>query len=182
MSDFNPRVRYMNVGFIMFMPFVDYLNLWKTRALLNLFNYYQKPIVLISVALVDFVLWCIIFTVSAIMIGDFPPLRMDINEAYWVRASADIEAWSIMGLDPWVRIFYTYPFANYFWVGMVPGIWLWLNVFAVAITVALRKSRGILRYALFVLDIENHPVGFVAATAVAGVYGIAVSMYVLLSN
>jgi hypothetical protein len=67
------------------------------------------------------------------------------------------------------------PFANFFWAGMVPSIWLWLNLAAIIITRLLSKTSRIFGSLFNILDVDEHPirsVGFVAGTIGSGAYGV----------
>jgi hypothetical protein len=139
------------VSFIFYMPFADYINLWKTRTLINLFRRYSTSSFVIAVALCDLVIWYIIFTLSTIAFGAIPHLRTDLNDAYIDRLETGIEGWDIWGsgLSSWgiedrTYIFRFFPFANYFWAGMVPALWLWLNVVAATISIVFAKRSRFL--------------------------------------
>lgn len=180
------KIRAVAFGLLVTMPFIDYLNLWKTRGLISLFHYHKTSVIVIAVALVDLVIWYFVFTLLAMIFQVIPlPGPGDIQTSYFYRMSTEIEEWNIWGMAYPSAMFYYYPYANYFWIGMVPAVWLWLNVAAAAVTMVFAKSQRILGFWLYALDIENHPlrsVGFVAATSIAGLYGVAVSIAFLLSD
>jgi len=74
-----------------------------------------------------------------------------------------------------VGMFVAFPTANFFWAGMVPSIWVWLNLVTVILTMLLNKTSRVFRFLFERLDVDEHPirsVGFVAAIIGAGAQGI----------
>jgi hypothetical protein len=134
----------------------DYLNLWKTRALLQFFANRQRshPIIFM------------VFVACADLIGGFIVFYTIIGVLIF-RTTIDWEMFQ--------GLVYELPFANLFWAGMVPSLWLWLNLMAVTFTTLMNKSSRYFEFMFHRLDVEEHPirsVGFVAATTVCALYGI----------
>lgn len=61
------------------------------------------------------------------------------------------------------------------WVSMLPSIWLWLYVIASLLARLMAKSAPLLRFLLYFLDIDKHPIrsiGFIAAILVVTAYAV----------
>ena len=167
----------------------DYLNLYKTRIIIDWLNLIDKPawIYLICLLFVDFVFGLILFQFissiiltlailfDVVVLGDDDPIYEDVGLKNLFSISnydfAPGALLSLVKLDNHGSVL--------FYAGMVPSIWLWMVVGATILTRFLVKSRSILAFLLWFLDIEKAPfrsVGVVASIFVFGVTLIALSV------
>jgi hypothetical protein len=73
----------------------------------------------------------------------------------------------------------SYEFAMLFLPGMLPSVWLWLYAAATLIVRLAARSRPLLRFLIYMLDIDKHPirsVGIVAAMLLSAGYAVVVAI------
>jgi hypothetical protein len=169
----------------------DYLNLAKTRALLKIFNLPRRRslFVLIVVAIGDFVIWIILFWVTSLFLFIFVEIVVGNGLKYLnfnVLFSWDYLSSKVPDAIPNLFSASHTPvkITNYFWAGMVPSMWLWLNVVAISVTIFMNKASRVFEVLFYMLDVDEHPVrsvGFVAASIITGIYGTRVIIGLLVS-
>ena len=89
--------------------------------------------------------------------------------------------WKSFNFTP---MFFEIPSANFFWAGMIPSVWLWLNLAFITLTTLMTKNSRTFEVLFYMLDVEEHPVrsiGFVAACIVTGIYGIGLGVKILVA-
>lgn len=196
----NFMVRGMIISILVWSLAMDYLSLLKTRLVIGALDRTQTPhtvprILLIGAA--DFVVGFCIFVLGVIVgmaIGEI------ISSAYFF-AQCPSCAGHIPSLEYelLVAIIHTFPnkyanffptlvsyiysgrlsniFAILFFASLVPSIWLWLYLASSLLTRVITNSSRPIRFLVYFLDIDHHPirsVGIVAATLSLVIYLIVV--------
>jgi hypothetical protein len=163
----------------------DYINLAKTRSLLKIFNFSKRRrlFVLIAVAVGDLIIWIIIFWATTFLLFILIDIAARENHRQYVDWSG-LLSWhylSTTAIPAAIPDLFSSDVpavvANYFWTGMVPSMWLWLNLVASCMTILMNKSSRVFELLFYMLDVEEHPVrsvGFVAASIITGIYGVRV--------
>jgi hypothetical protein len=169
----------------------DYLNLAKTRSFLKIFNFARRwrVSVLIAVALGDFIIWIIIFWATTLLFFVLSLIAMGANLKDF--NFSHMLSWNYLSStiphaipNPFSSSYAPVETANYFWAGMVPSMWLWLNVVAISVTILMNKTSRVFEFLFYMLDVEEHPVrsvGFVAASIITGIYGVRIIIGLLVS-
>jgi hypothetical protein len=155
----------------------DYLNLFKTRAILSIIAARQinRASILVVIVFADFVVGYAIFSLT------FGPIILPF-----------------LGENPlWVEILFLWPppffisflwppvitfsggTAPLFWAGMVPSIWLWLYVAATLIARLAIRSAPLLRFLMYLFDIDQHPIRSVGIVAAMLAMVLAMAMTIL---
>jgi hypothetical protein len=154
----------------------DYFNLLKTRMVLDIIAARQisRASVLIIILFTDLLLGWVIFQVT------FIPVFFFVGE---LISSGPVEAlidiyyrFKAFGLT-YVSLFapLSYALTIFFLPGMLPSVWLWLYVAATLIVRLAVRTAPLLRFLMYLLDIDKHPirsVGIVAAMLISGAYTI----------
>jgi hypothetical protein len=155
------------VQFAVWLPWsilIDYVSLFKTRLILAVLTRRIRPILVVAILGIDFLVYLIIFNAGLRLLASVPlsfiiPLGglhpVDIYKGFVFVVPTFI----ISPREQLLDIF--------FWAGFAPSVWMWLYVLALFVTRGLLRSERILNWLRWALDVEKAPfrsIGAVAAT------------------
>jgi len=174
MLEIAPGLFYSVVAYAIWSIVPDYFNLLKTRKVLGLITAHKisRPAVLVAILVADFLVGYAIFIVSCLPMGLF-----SLHLVYFLLGKGGVD-WhhvvSNFSFDPLpLSAGFEWPFAMFFWSGMVPSIWLWFYVAAILVVRLVARAAPVFRFSIYFFDIDQHPirsVGVVAAALVGCVY------------
>lgn len=170
-----PGLWYSLLAYAIWSIVPDYINLLKTRKVLDLITTHQidRPSLLAVILFVDFILGYAIFIISC-----WPMGLLSLH--FWLFLLGELD-WnhlvSNFGFSPLpILAGFKWPFEMFFWSGMVPSIWLWFYVAATLIVRLAVVSAPVLRFSIYFFDIDQHPIRSVGVVAAA----LAGCLYVVL--
>lgn len=160
---------YTSVELTLWVPWsilIDYLSLFKTRLILEVFTrlHQRSGIATVAIIGVDFIVYKLLFSLGltlmtagtmAVGSGSFG-IWLDFFRIENIQHTFTTH-WKIK--DDLIFVF--------FWSGFAPSIWMWLYVLALFVARALLRSERIVNWLRWCLDVEKNPfrsIGAVAAT------------------
>jgi hypothetical protein len=164
---------------------IDYLSLFKTRAVLRLLTL-TLTMVAIGILIMDFLVYKILFRIGlALNLAEMslfstPHLPcpdepyLDCIKVVVGMAFQTTEEFAWLPLFPAPRGFN----GILFWAGFAPSIWMWLYVAALLVTRALLRSEKLVNWLRWFLDVEKAP--FRSIGAVAAVLAFIASVAIIL--
>ena len=170
------------VGWIAYAVVVDYVNLLKTRALVNVLvnREIQNFLLLLIIFFIDFGLGMMIFTIGLEFVLFIFPLILMVSFADFIDFITSVFPLIILinaiEISPTLLTHDSvFPITNLFWASMAPSVWLWLYLMGALITRLITRSKRAINFLNYFLDVAKHPfraVGVVAASLISILYGI----------
>src|ERR1051326_5932370 len=184
----NPEAMISFIYWIGWSFAIDYVMLYKTRVVLKILAKRSISIILsIFLLLIDVVVGVIVFVIgvsvmfvmTSITFG--ASLRVGVIEDTFLKLLAPVLLLLLRPTSDSLWLIYistlkpSLPGLSnvMFYAGLLPSIWLWLYIFSAVITKLALKFAPSIRFVVFFLDVDEHPiqsVGIVAASTVTAAY------------
>ena len=148
---------------------IDYVSLFKTRVILRALMRIRLILVAITILVIDFMFYSIIYAVGA-----FVMIRISM---YFMPEVLALQLSSNIFVDfvKWLSDAFALPLCPdrtravwdfiFFWSGFAPSIWMWLYVLALFVTRGLLRSERIVSWLRWALPVETNPFRSIGAAA-----------------
>jgi hypothetical protein len=167
-SPFSPLVDFL--FWLAWSIVIDYVSLFKTRLILRIFTRLRRinATAAVPIMVIDYVVYVVIFCIGVTLLS-LGTLAAARGEQGWTVLTGGFPFIVLnRAIDNFViapRAFGIYEM--FFWVGLVPSIWMWLYVLALFVTRLLLRSEKLITWLRWGLDVEKNPFRSIGAVAAA---------------
>jgi hypothetical protein len=161
-----PAFLYILGAYAVWAIVPDYFNLLKTRKVLGLITAHQisRSSALALILIADFLFGYAIFIVTCLPMGLLSEhfVLFLMGQVSWHHLVSNF-SFSPLPLSSG----FEWPYAVFFWPGMMPSIWLWFYVGAILVVRLVARSAPVFRFSNYFFDIDQHPIRSVGSVAAA---------------